>query len=50
MLAADPAYAADINRHLVRNGVDVRDLTPVHASLEEVFLRLAQEEGGNSHG
>ena len=36
--------AGEINRALVTNGVDVTELTPVHPSLEGVFLRLVRED------
>jgi ABC-2 type transport system ATP-binding protein len=50
MLTADPRRAGEINRHLLDHGLEVSELTPVHATLEEVFLELVREEGANSHG
>lgn len=50
MLAADPRWAGEINRQLLEHGVEVSELTPVHATLEEVFLGLAREEGANNNG
>ena len=50
VLATDPRRAGEINRQLVRGGVEVSELTPVQASLEEVFLGLVREEGANGHG
>jgi ABC-2 type transport system ATP-binding protein len=44
MLATDPRRAGEINRQLVDHGLEVSELTPVHATLEEVFLGLVQEE------
>jgi ABC-type multidrug transport system ATPase subunit len=49
VVRADPSQAAAINRLLVCNGVEVSELTPVHASLEDVFLSLVQEKE-ESHG
>jgi ABC-type multidrug transport system ATPase subunit len=42
LLTAPPASAAAINRALVSAGVDVAELTPVRASLEETFLRIVR--------
>jgi len=50
MLAADPRRAGEINRRLLEQGVEVSELTPVHATLEEVFLGLVREEGENDDG
>jgi len=50
MLAADPRRAGEINRLLLDHGVEVSELTPVHATLEDVFLGLVREEGANNHG
>lgn len=50
MLTADPRRAGEINRQLLDHGLVVSELTPVQASLEEVFLGLVREEGANSHG
>ena len=41
VLATDPGRAAEINRRLVLGGVEVLELTPVHATLEEVYFELA---------
>jgi ABC-2 type transport system ATP-binding protein len=49
MLTADLRRAGDINRQLVGHGLEVSELTPVHATLEEVFLGLVHEEGANTH-
>jgi ABC-2 type transport system ATP-binding protein len=35
--------AGEINRELVASGVEVSELTPVHPSLEDVFLSLVRE-------
>jgi ABC-type multidrug transport system ATPase subunit len=50
MLAADPRQAGEINRQLLEQGVEVSELTPVHATLEEAFLGLVREEGANNTG
>ncbi|MGH2661159.1 MAG: ATP-binding cassette domain-containing protein [Actinomycetota bacterium] len=50
MLTTDPRRAGEINRQLLDHGLVVSELTPVHATLEEVFLGLVREEGANSHG
>jgi ABC-2 type transport system ATP-binding protein len=50
MLTADPRRAGEINRQLLDRGLEVSELTPVQATLEEVFLGLVREEGANSHG
>jgi ABC-type multidrug transport system ATPase subunit len=50
MLAADPLRAGEINRRLLEHGVEVSELTPVHATLEEAFLGLVREEGAHTHG
>jgi ABC-type multidrug transport system ATPase subunit len=50
MLAADPRQAGEINRQLLEQGVEVSELTPVHATLEEAFLGLVREEGANNNG
>jgi ABC-type multidrug transport system ATPase subunit len=49
MLATDPRRAGEVNRQLVDHGLEVSELTPVHASLEEVFLGLVQEEGADKN-
>jgi len=36
----DPARAADLNRALVEAGIEVSELAPQRASLEDVFLAL----------
>jgi ABC-2 type transport system ATP-binding protein len=50
MITADPGRAGAINRQLLEHGLEVSEVTPVHASLEEVFLGLVREEGANGHG
>jgi ABC-type multidrug transport system ATPase subunit len=47
MLMADLRRAGEINRQLVDQGLEVSELTPVHATLEEVFLGLVHEEGAD---
>jgi ABC-type multidrug transport system ATPase subunit len=49
LVATDLDRAAQINRHLLNHGIEVSELTPVHASLEQVFFDLTREEG-TSHG
>ncbi|MGH2556155.1 MAG: ABC transporter ATP-binding protein, partial [Actinomycetota bacterium] len=49
MLATDPRRAGEINRQLVDHRLEVSELTPVHATLEEVFLGLVQEEGADKN-
>jgi ABC-2 type transport system ATP-binding protein len=39
-VAVDPGQAAAINRALVEAGLDVSELYPARASLEDVFLEL----------
>jgi hypothetical protein len=34
-----------VNALLVQNGFNVRELSPQHESLEQVFLRLTKEAG-----
>lgn len=50
ILATDPRRAGEINRMLVCNGIEVSELTPVHASLEERFLELVHDRRENNHG
>jgi ABC-type multidrug transport system ATPase subunit len=45
-LAADPDIAPALNRVLVRAGIDVSELRPEQASLEQVFLDLTAAGGG----
>jgi len=47
MLKADLRRAGEINRQLIDHGLEVSELTPVHATLEEVFLGLVHEEGAD---
>ncbi|HET9017202.1 MAG TPA: ABC transporter ATP-binding protein [Thermomicrobiaceae bacterium] len=49
VLATDPGRAGEINRRLVMAGVEVRELTPVHATLEEVYFGLAHGAGGDGY-
>ncbi len=49
MLRADLRRAGEINRQLVDHGLEVSELTPVHATLEEVFLGLVREEGADKN-
>jgi ABC-2 type transport system ATP-binding protein len=42
----DPESVADVTRYLVAQGVDVLGLTPVHPTLEDVFVRIVGSEGG----
>ena len=50
VLATDPGRAGEINRQLVMGGVEVLELTPVHASLEEVYFDLAHASEESNHG
>jgi ABC-2 type transport system ATP-binding protein len=43
-IAAEPSAAPEINRALVEGGIAVSELRPERASLEKVFLELANEE------
>ena len=43
---ADPDALADVTRYLVAQGVDVLALTPLHPTLEDVFVRIVGSEGG----
>lgn len=45
LLSTDPDNGARINRRLVCAGLDVQELCPVTPSLEEVFIKLVQQEG-----
>jgi ABC-type multidrug transport system ATPase subunit len=45
-LAVEPALIAQVNRDLVLEGIDVMELRPYAASLEEVFLQLTDQEHG----
>ncbi len=42
LVATDLEHAAAINRRLVCAGVDVHEITPAVASLEEIFIKLVQ--------
>jgi ABC-type multidrug transport system ATPase subunit len=44
-VSVDPASAATINRVLVSAGVEVSELRPEQASLEDVFLALTEDTG-----
>ena len=48
-LASDPADVPRLNRELVLAGVAVSEVRPVERTLEDVFLELTGEEGGD-HG
>jgi len=48
-LASDPAEVPRLNRELVLAGVAVSEVRPVERTLEDVFLELTREEGGD-HG
>jgi ABC-2 type transport system ATP-binding protein len=48
-LASDPADVPRLNRELVFAGVAVSEVRPVERTLEDVFLELTGEEGGD-HG
>ena len=48
-LAADPAEVPRLNRELVLAGVAVSEVRPLERTLEDVFLELTGEEGGD-HG
>jgi ABC-2 type transport system ATP-binding protein len=50
MITSDPLRAGEINRRLLDHGLEVSELTPVHATLEEVFLGLVRQEGANNDG
>jgi ABC-2 type transport system ATP-binding protein len=50
LVATDPRRAAQINRQLLNHGLEVSELTAVHAPLEQVFLDLIREEGANGDG
>ena len=43
-LALEPGRAAQLNRELVRAGVDVYEIRPVERSLEEVFFEMTSGE------
>jgi len=45
VVRAEVARAPAINRALVEAGVEVYELTPVHPSLEDVFLNLVRDGG-----
>jgi ABC-2 type transport system ATP-binding protein len=47
VIHTDVDRAGAINRELVANGVEVSELTPVHPSLEDVFLHLVREDGAS---
>ncbi len=42
-LNVDPSRAAEVNRQLVADGIDVSELRRAERSLEEVFLQLTEE-------
>lgn len=42
----DPDAVADMTRFLVAQGVDVLALTPIHPTLEDVFVRIVGSEAG----
>ena len=48
-LASDPADVPRLTRELVLAGVAVSEVRPVERTLEDVFLELTGEEGGD-HG
>ena len=48
-LASDPAEVPRLNRELVLAGVAVSEVRPLERTLEDVFLELTGEEGGD-HG
>jgi hypothetical protein len=45
VLDTEPASAGEIGRRLINGGVELTELTPVHLSLEEVFLELVESKG-----
>ena len=43
-LGLDPGRAAELNRRLVSNDVDVYEIRPLERSLEEVFFEMTEEK------
>lgn len=46
LTASSEAVLPEINRYLVSHGVDVYEISPKHASLEELFIETVGKEGG----
>jgi len=46
MRFSDPRALPDVTRYLVAQGVDVLALTPIHPTLEDVFVRIVGSESG----